>query len=34
KLLVIDVDPLDFVSNPEDLGQIIEKIDAEINGLF
>ena len=34
KLLVIDVDPLDFVSKPEDLGTIIEKIDAEINGLF
>jgi len=32
--LVIDVDPLDFVANPEDLGSIIEKIDAEINGLF
>ena len=34
KLLVIDVDTLDFVTNPEDLGTIIEKIDAEINGLF
>ncbi|WP_452601848.1 deoxynucleoside kinase [Pontimicrobium sp. MEBiC06410] len=33
-LLVIDVDNLDFVSNPEDLGSIINKIDAEINGLF
>ncbi|ADV49452.1 deoxynucleoside kinase [Cellulophaga sp. E16_2] len=34
KLLIIDVDSLDFVDNPEDLGEIINKIDAEINGLF
>ncbi|WP_115462269.1 deoxynucleoside kinase [Winogradskyella aurantiaca] len=34
KLLVIDVDELDFVSNPEDLGNVINRIDAEINGLF
>jgi deoxyadenosine/deoxycytidine kinase len=34
KLLIVDVDPLDFVSNPEDLGSIITKIDAEIHGLF
>ncbi|SMC33215.1 deoxynucleoside kinase [Cellulophaga tyrosinoxydans] len=34
KLLIIDVDHLDFVDNPEDLGTIINKIDAEINGLF
>ena len=34
KLLVIDVDKLDFVTNPEDLGQIINTIDAEIHGLF
>lgn len=33
-LLIIDVDNLDFVSNPEDLGSIINRIDAEINGLF
>ena len=33
-LLIIDVDPLDFVRNPEDLGLIITKIDAEIHGLF
>jgi len=33
-LLIIDVDDLDFVSNPEDLGDIINRIDAEINGLF
>lgn len=34
KLLVIDVDNLDFVDNPEDLGSVINKIDAEIHGLF
>jgi deoxyadenosine/deoxycytidine kinase len=34
KLLIIDVNDLDFVSKPEDLGVIIDKIDAEINGLF
>ncbi|MCL8009201.1 deoxynucleoside kinase [Gelidibacter japonicus] len=34
KLLIIDVDNLDFVSNPEDLGSIITTIDAEIHGLF
>ena len=34
KLLIIDVDDLNFVDNPEDLGLIINKIDAELNGLF
>ena len=34
KLLIVDVDHLDFVDNPEDLGLILNKIDAEINGLF
>ena len=34
KLLIIDVDHLDFVDNQEDLGGIINKIDAEIHGLF
>ena len=34
KLLIIDVDDLDFVENEEDLGFIINKINAEINGLF
>jgi len=33
KLLIIDVDDLDF-ENKEDLGTIISRIDAEINGLF
>ncbi len=34
KLLIIDVDDIDFVNNQEDLGNIINRIDAEINGLF
>ena len=34
KLLIIDVDDIDFTNNPEDLGTIIEKISAEIHGLF
>lgn len=33
-LLIIDVDNLNFVDNPEDLGEVINKIDAEIHGLF
>ena len=33
-LLIIDVDNIDFVNNPEDLGHIINRIDAEISGLF
>jgi deoxyadenosine/deoxycytidine kinase len=34
RLLIIDVDHLDFVEKAEDLGEIIKKIDSEINGLF
>jgi len=34
KLLIIDVDDLNFVDDPEDLGTVINRIDAEINGLF
>ena len=34
KLLVVDTDELDFVENREDLGLIINKIDAEFNSLF
>ncbi len=34
KLLVIEVDNLNFVQKPEDLGTIIEKVNAEIHGLF
>ena len=34
KLLILDVDELNFVDNPSDIGAIIEKIDSEINGLL
>ena len=34
KLLIVDVDNLNFVDKPEDLGFVIDKIDAEIHGLF
>jgi deoxyadenosine/deoxycytidine kinase len=34
KLLVIDVEDNRFHTDPEDLGRIISKIDAEIHGLF
>ncbi|WP_026461744.1 deoxynucleoside kinase [Adhaeribacter aquaticus] len=34
KLLVIDVNNLDFVANPEDMGFIINKIQVELFGLF
>jgi len=34
KLLIIEVDTTDFVEKPEDLGEIISRIDAELNGLF
>lgn len=34
KLLIINVDNLDFKSNPEDFGLIIEKVDKELFGLF
>jgi deoxyadenosine/deoxycytidine kinase len=34
KLLVIDVDDIDFENDPSHLGSIINKIDAELHGLF
>ena len=34
KLLIVNVDDLDFTANPEDLSFIIDKIDAQIHGLF
>lgn len=34
KLLIVDVDRYNFVDSQEDLGEIITKIDAELNGLF
>jgi len=34
RVLIIDVDNNNFAEKSEDLGEIINKIDAEINGLF
>ena len=34
KLLIINSDNLDFVNKPEDLGLIINKVQAELHGLF
>jgi deoxyadenosine/deoxycytidine kinase len=34
KLLIINVDNMDFTENKEDLSSIIDKIDAQIHGLF
>ncbi len=34
KLLIVDIDNNNFHENQEDLGKIIESIDAEIHGLF
>jgi deoxyadenosine/deoxycytidine kinase len=34
KLLIVDVDNTDFTKRPEDLREVINKIDAELHGLF
>ena len=34
KVLIIDVDEINFVDNTSDLSTVIEKIDAELSGLF
>ena len=34
KLLIMDVDNLNFSEKPEDLGLIIERVNAELHGLF
>jgi deoxyadenosine/deoxycytidine kinase len=34
KLLIINIDDMDFLNNKEDFAAIVEKIDKEINGLF
>jgi deoxyadenosine/deoxycytidine kinase len=34
KLLIINIDDMDFLNNKEDFASIVEKIDKEINGLF
>jgi len=34
KLLIVDADALDFLGNPEHINQVIDKINAELHGLF
>lgn len=34
KLLIIDIDNLNFADKTEDLGVVLSRIDAEVNGLF
>ena len=34
RLLIIEVDELNFVDNKKDLSKIIEKVDSQINGIF
>lgn len=34
KLITFDVDDLNFVDKPEDLGHVIEQIDGQLHGLF
>ncbi|PCH71029.1 MAG: deoxynucleoside kinase [Bacteroidales bacterium] len=34
KLLIIDADNLDFLENPKDLNSIVDKVEAQIHGLF
>lgn len=34
KLLIIDVDDMDFITNPEDFGRIVQDINANLYGLF
>ncbi len=34
KLLVIDIDKINFADNKEDLANVIRMVDAEVNGLF
>lgn len=34
KLLIINVDKVDITNSPEDLSSVIDKIDAQIHGLF
>ena len=34
KLIIFNVDKINFVDNPEHLGEVINRIDAELHGLF
>ena len=34
KLLIIDANDVDFAKNPEDMGKIVDMVNAELHGLF
>ena len=34
KLMIIDVDHINFIDRQEDLSQVIDKVNAELHGLF
>lgn len=34
KLLIINADEMDFIKNPEDFGAVLEKVNAQLHGLF
>ena len=34
KLMIIDVDHTNFIDRPEDMSQVIDKVNAELHGLF
>ena len=34
ELLIIDIDKIDFVENPEDFSYVVDRIDAKLHGLF
>jgi deoxyadenosine/deoxycytidine kinase len=34
KLLIIDIEKVNFADKPEDLGTVISRVEAELNGLF
>ncbi len=34
KLLIVDADNIDFLKNPNDLNSIVDKVEAQIHGLF
>ena len=33
-LLIINADEIDFIKNPEDFGMVLEKVNAQLHGLF
>jgi deoxyadenosine/deoxycytidine kinase len=34
KMMIIDVDHTNFIDKPEDLSLVIDKVNAELHGLF